>query len=410
MVDAAPFRGLRYDPAVAGHPAGTSAPPYDDVDPATYAQHRTGSPYTVLELLTPPDASGSYRSAAATLARWQRTGVLVHDDAPAFYRYEQHVLRRGVPRVQRGLLAAVAMDADVLPHEAVDADRVADRRARLEAVRADLSPVFALALEAPPQVHRQLAAAPRRPPVVAFTDEVGVDHRVWVMSDPARIRALREALSGVRLLLADGHHRYAAARAARDRQRGAAWQRTLMYIVDAANDGPQVRGVHRLVRGVTPDALRTVLAEFTAEPIPDDADALQVRLDREHGHAFGLLVGEQLAAAAGSRAMLLRPREPATLMGRLPAERSARWRRLDAALLDHAVVPNLRATAVAHRADLRHAAVEAQGASDALLLVLRAVDTATVEALATAGEHLPPKTTSFSPKPRTGLVLRPLPD
>lgn len=414
MVDATPFRGLRYDPAVAGEPAATSAPAYDALDRFTYAAHRAASPYTVLELLGPPDEDGSYRAAGEALRRWRRTGVLVSQPTPAVYRYEEHELRRGVPTVQRGLLVAVALEepgpgSAILTHEAVDPARVADRLARLEAVRADLTPVFAVTTSAA-DLTRRLARPPDGPPVIAFTDEEGVDHRVWAITDPAETAVLCEALAGARVLVADGHHRYAAALAARSRRRGGAWGRTLMYVVDATVDGPQVTGVHRLLRGADAQVLRHLAADFSFAPAPREPRALCASLDAVPGRVFGLLLAPSLAAAAGTATAILRPRDEAALTARLPPERSPRWRDLDTAVLDHAVLPRLRAGSVEHRADLHAAAGDVAASDDALLFLLRPVDPRTAEALAADGEHMPPKSTYFRPKPRAGLVLRPLDD
>ncbi|MDQ3972958.1 MAG: DUF1015 domain-containing protein, partial [Actinomycetota bacterium] len=211
MVDAAPFRALRYDPSVAGHPASTSAPPYDELEPFAYARHRAASPYTVLELIAAHPAG--YEAAGATLRRWRRTGVLVADPRAAFYRYEIHELRREGPAVVRGLLAAVRLEpcggsGAIAAHEAVDAARVADRLRRLEAAPVDLSPVLGLYRRAPERLHHLLAERPRTPPVVAMTDEAGADHRVWALDDPAEVAGIRRWLAGVPVVIADGHHRY----------------------------------------------------------------------------------------------------------------------------------------------------------------------------------------------------------
>lgn len=413
MVDATPFRGLRYDAGVAGDPGATSAPAYDALDRFTYASHRAASPYTVLELLGPPDDAGSYRAAGAALRRWRRTGVLISQPTPAVYRYEEHELRGGVPTVQRGLLVAVGLeepgpDSAILTHEDVDPGRVAERLARLEAVRADLAPVFALTTGAPAEFTTRLARPPDRPPVVAFTDQEGVDHRVWAITDRGEIAALCGALAGVRVLVADGHHRYAAALAARSRHRGAAWRRTLMYVVDATVDGPQVSGVHRLLRGVDQELLRQLARDFSFAPAASDPRVLSASLDAAAGRAFGLLLAPRLAATAGITAAILQPRDEAALAAGLPRERSPRWRDLDTAVLDHGVLPRLGARAVEHRADLRAAAADVAASRDSVLFVVRPVDPRTAEALAAGGEHMPPKSTYFRPKPRAGLVLRPL--
>lgn len=412
MVDAAPFRGLRYEPSLAGAPVTTSAPAYDDIDALTYASHRTASPYTVLELLTPPDPAGSYRPAGAVLRRWRRTGILVADPTPAFYRYEEHELRRGQPTVQRGVLASVALDTPgpgsaVLTHEAVDAARVAARRARLEALRADLSPVFALTTGASERLRALLTRDPVAPPVAALTDAAGVDHRVWAVTDPGEIAALRRALADVAVLVADGHHRYAAALQARAEHPGPAWQRTLMYLVDASAGGPEVLGVHRLVRGVTAATLRRLHEDLSVEPAPTDPTALREQLQATPGRAFGLLLPPALVGVAAGAAVL-RPRDEAALAARLPPDRSAAWGALDTALLDHAVLPVLDAAGVEYRPDLLAAAADVAASDDALLLLVRPVDLPTAERFAARGEHLPAKSTFFRPKPRAGLVLRAL--
>lgn len=411
MVDAAPFRGLRYDPRVAGDPASTSAPAYDELDPHTYTRHRTASPYTALELLAPADRPGSYRAARDALRRWQRTGVLARDPVPAFYRYEEHELRQGLPAVQRGVLAAVALPrpgdtATVVTHEDVDPARVAERLGRLEALQADVSPILALATEAPPALGALLAHPPTAPPVAALSDEAGVDHRVWCVTDPEEVGALREALAGVPVLLADGHHRYAAALAARARNEGAGWQRTLMYVVDATGAGPQVRGVHRLLRGVLPPVVRRLQALFGVEPLPAQAEAVTSALAAAGGCVFGMLASPDVAELLGTAAGLLRPWDEAAMIARLPADRSAAWRALDTAVTDHAVLPALGVGAPAYRTDLRTAATEVANAHATVLLVVRPVDPRVVQALAAEGQHLPHKSTYFRPKPRAGLVLR----
>lgn len=416
MVDAAPFRGLRYDPAVAGDPASTSAPAYDAVERFTYAHHRTASPYTVLELLAPAAQPGAERYAAAGAAyrRWRRTGVLRLDPAPAFYRYEQHELRGAVPAVQRGILAAVALEPPgdaILTHEGVDPARVADRRARLDAVPADLAPVFTLATDLPSGVLELLDRPPQAPPIVALTDEAGVDHRVWALTGSEELAAVRDGLAATRVVIADGHHRYAAALEARPAHEHEAWQRTLMHVVDATGAGPQVLAVHRLVPALAAEAGRRLATDFAIEPAPHDPDGLRRRLAEVPGRAFGLVLGADAAPDLPDRWVVLRAREPADLDARLPAERSPRWRALDAAVLDHAVLPGLGAPgphAIDHRADLAAACAETSASRHGALFVLRPVEAATIHALAAEGEPMPVRTTHVRPKPRAGLVMRAL--
>lgn len=407
MVDAAPFAAVRYDPRVAGDPATTSAPSYDDVEPHTYARHRTVSPYTVLELLAGRAGEQGYAAAGAALARWRRTGVLVRDPVPAYYLYEEHELRGGVPAVQRGLLAAVALEpldgaGAVLPHEEVDPDRVEGRVDRLEAAPVDVSPVFALYRGEDEALRALLAGPPRRPPVVAVTDDEGVDHRVWALTDPADLAVVRAGLAGIRAVIADGHHRYAAAVAFAERRRAGgagaadpAWTRTLMYLVDVSAHGPRVQPIHRLLEGVA--TLEPLDALFDRREGPAEPEALARAVAARGDGTIGLWTADG--------GVLLHPRDTDRLDDALPANRPSAWRGLGTAVLDHVALPALQPARVTPRTDVAAAAATASAPGGALLL-LAPVSAELVIDLATAGAPMPAKTTSFVPKPRTGLLLR----
>lgn len=410
MVDAAPFAGVRYDPQVAGDVTATSAPSYDDLDPVTYARHREASPYTVLELLAGRVDERGYTAAGATLARWRRTGVLRRDPRPAMYLYEEHELRDGVPAVQRGLLAAVKLEpldgtGAVLPHEAVHPERVEGRLERLAAAPIDVAPVFALYRDPEPELSELLARPPQRPPIVAFTDEAGVDHRVWALDDPDDIATARRGLAPVRAVIADGHHRYAAALAYAERMLAGPhpaepippWQRTLMYLVDVEQHGPQILPIHRVLEGVRSFAPLDEL--FERRPGPPAPRALAAAVERSGGEAVGLITAD------GSSHLLL-PRDQERLRSALPPDKPAAWRMLEAALIDHVVVPALAPTRVTPNPDVQTAAAQVRGVADSALVVLPPVPAGVAMDLAMAGALLPPKTTWFRPKPRMGLILR----
>lgn len=393
VVDAAPFRALRYDPAVAGDPAATSAPAYDDVGRFTYAHHRTASPYTVLELLAGGD--DGYRGAGATFRRWRRTGVLVEDSRPAYYLYEIHELRHGIPAVLRGVLAAVTVtDRSLLPHESVDASRVRSRVARLEAVPADLAPVFAVHTAAPPDFRAIVDAHPTAPPVVAFTDEHGADHRVWAVRDAEAIDALTHGMAQVTAVIADGHHRHAAAVERARRQPSA--DRTLAYLVDGATYGPQLLPVHRRVDPLPDDVAERLSGDFRMESVAtQDIDAA---LEAAPTPAFALL-------HHGGAALLV-ARDAAQLHKSVDPERSEAWRRLPSAVWESVVRPRLGPTSVTYHAATPRLLADVDASPAAGLFLLPAPSLDDVYACALAGEAMPAKTTWFRPKPRAGLVMR----
>ena len=396
MVDAAPFRALRYNPDVAGDPAVTSSPAYDDIERFTYARHRTASPYTVLELLAEGDAA-DYRAAGAAYARWRRTGVMVEDERPAYYLYDIHELRHGVPTLMRGVLAAVALDGDsLLVHEAVDPARVQSRARRITAVPVDLAPVFAVHAAGPTALRSVLDAPPRTPPLVAVTDELGADHRIRRVDDPAAVATIQQGLAQVPAVIADGHHRFAAA--LRARAAGTADGRILAYLVDSGAYGPELRAVHRVLHGAGDDLLPALSHSFAVHPLPW-AEVLEA-LKGEAEIAFGLRYG-------GGRSALLVAHDPPALREQLPAGRTAAWQSLDTAVWEHLVHPSVGGD-VEFRSDVHAARAQVDAEPGAALFVLRPASLATVYDCAAAGEMMPVKTTWFRPKPRAGLVMRSL--
>lgn len=405
MVDVTGFRGVRYDQAVAGPASQTSAPSYDDVDAVAYAGHRAASPYTVLDLMTPNDGLG-YASAAQTLARWWRTGVLRRDPTAAFHRYD---LRTPGGTVElRGLLVALAVtepgpDAPVLVHEEVDPARVRDRLARLEAVPLDVAPVLGLYERADGDVAGLLEADPGTGHDVVAVDDLGRTHSVTALREPGLERTVRSALAEHQVLVADGHHRYHSALAhARAHAPDQVTARTLACLVDVDRHGPEPGARHRVLRRPPQDLLDRLRRWFTPEPVADPARVREA-LEAASPGAIGVIA----PVAGAARGFVLQAKDLAALHDAGPAARSARWRALDTAVVDRVLVPGLglNAADVTVRTDLAGApaAVTATGAA---VLVLRAVPFGDLVALARGGEALPAKTTTFSPKPRAGLVMR----
>jgi len=395
VVDAAPFAGLRHDPAVAGPPARTSAPAQDDLAPLDYLSRLTASPYTVLHLFAGHDGG---EPPASVVARWERLGVLRAEPTPAMYRYEQHWLANGVPQVLRGVLAAVsargAGGRRIAAHEHVDHARLDAGRRRRADSPVEAAPVTLLVDGADPAWRAPLDAAPPAPPVAALTDEVGADHRLWRLPVEASIR-VRAALGGARAVIADGHHRWRAAReqnAPGDEADPAG--RVLALLTDpAASDGPRLAPVH-------------------------------LRLDRPPNDPWRVLPAAALAAAgAGTQPETAALRPPGTgsvvcwSRGQLPVTidlvrllgeqmRSApgEWTRaVREWLLPRLGISGSEVTPTADLAQARSAVLQGQAEA---VVAQPPLAIAEVVGSAGAGRLLPAKSTRFWPKPRVGLVLR----
>lgn len=387
MVAVAPFDGLLYDPAVVGNLALVTSPPYDVVLPHEQDRLHRASSWNIALVDLGADVAGApeekYTRAGRLLSRWREEGALVSTGRPAVYAYEMRFAYRGAPRRVRGLVLEVALEpwgAGVLPHEETMAAPVEDRLRVLKATRADLSPIYAVAGGPSEPQTEVLQRAGARAADRELVDEEGVEHRLWIEDlDEALVDWYRNET----LLIADGHHRYQTALVHRDEMRAAhgpgPWDAVMMLIVDAATEEPPVLPIHRVARGGTPlelDGERVRgLEEILARLVDDDLTfGAAIRTEEGLTHLVARLHGEPPTVAA-----------------------------LHRELLDRKDLGELRFVPDAAMAE----AEVYEGLAD-LALFLPPARVENVRAVVAAGGRLPRKSTYFWPKPRTGLVIRPL--
>lgn len=390
-----PFRALRYAPG--SDLEAVLAPPYDVLDDADVDALQARSAHNVTRVDVPRGGDDRYEVAARTLGEWVSDDVLVRDPEPSFTIYRLRFTdaggsRRDVAGVL-GALEVVDLGAGrVLPHERTTPKDSTDRLELTRATRANLSPVWGLSLAS------GLAALLAEPGeqvgrLVDDTEGRTVEH-VWErVTDPARVSAVRDLLASDDVLIADGHHRYAVSRTYRDEVRAAAGRSdtdaelTLAFVAELVADQLSVEAIHRLYAGVDPATLRAALDRFfvrTPAPAPD-AGTLGAMADE------GFLV---LVTGEGAERLDPRP-------GAFDEVRS-----LDGAWLETALAGVELRTAYQHGLDPALAAVH-EGRAVAAVLV-RPVSLAEIERTAREGLLMPPKSTFFTPKLKTGAVLRPL--
>ncbi len=391
MAGVLPFRGLRYDERVAGPLASLIAPPYDVIGPERHAALLERSARNFVRVELPEPTPAGHAAASGLLDAWRREGALRPEAEPAVY-LDEHRFRLGAESAARTeLLVALRLhepsDGVVLPHERTFPKAKAERLELLRATRANTSPVFGMFADEGGALAR-LRAAPAA--ASASADADGEGHRLRVVTDRGAIDALRRALAGARVYIADGHHRYETA-LAYARERGAHDTQPERYVLAAlcALDDPGLRilATHRVVRGGDAALDAAVASSFTAAPAE--------RLD--------LASGSGIVLARAGRLTRLDPRPDADLAA-LPAA----WRALPVAIAEELLLRGAHDAGanVSYEHDTDAAIAASREGASAVLL--RAVDPATLRAVADAGERLPQKTTYFHPKVPAGLVIRSL--
>jgi uncharacterized protein (DUF1015 family) len=390
-----PFAAVRYD-LDRSDLARVIAPPYDVIDAAERTVLAARDPHNAVRIDLPDEADGDarYEQARDTLQAWLADGTLVVDERPSFTIYRMASTDEdGVARHTTGVLGALALSppgTDILPHEHTTKKAKSDRLDLLRACRANLSAIWGLSLA---KGLTELLPVDG-PPLGDVVDDDGVRHTVWRVDDPDACAAIAAAVAEQPVVIADGHHRYEtslayqAERAASEGEAGLAGA-TLAYLVELVEDELTVHAIHRLVSGL-PEGIDLVDA---LAPWFEDAGAPPT--DRPVTAA--MVEGGCLTLVLPDREVLLRPRPDALVDAR----------DLDSSRLDVALA-SLPAHDVRFQHGVEHvrAAVASGGAQAGVLL--RPVTVAQIEATAHGGERMPPKSTFFHPKPKTGLVFRAL--
>ena len=428
MAELVPFAGLRYDLARVDDAARVLAPPYDVIGEAERSDLEARHPHNVVRLELPRgEGDARYGVAANLLTAWRAEGVLKREATPSMYLYEQQFSWAGRPYKRQGLITGVRLEPFekrvVLPHERTLTGPKEDRRKLLVATRTQLSQVFALYRDAEGAALTELSAVAVGAPALDATTPDGTRHRLWVISEAARLNKLAGILRDKQILIADGHHRYETMLSLRGELRGAGGAGArepadygAMYLARAEDPGLLVLPTHRLVKGLESFSQSALLAAAGAafDVIPGDettAQAVEARLaqlsvgeDGKPRVAFGL----RTAGKRGPIWLVLKSIVDLSALGP-PALRSLDVTVLHGVLLGPLL--GIDASAMAKQTNLAytHDTSEALARVDAgevqVAFLMNATSVSQVLDACEQGHVLPQKSTYFQPKLATGLVM-----
>ena len=409
MSDVRPFRGLRPRVDLA---AAVASPPYDVLDSSEAREMAAGNPHSFLhvdkaEIDLPPDADlygePVYRKSLENFTRMIEGGVLIRDENPCFYLYQ--LTREG--RVQNGVAVGCSVEevenGKIKKHEFTRRDKEDDRAKHMQLLRANPGPVL-FTYRARPEIRallRQITGA--KAPEYDFTADDGVRHALWVIDGERDVQNVRDAFAGLdAIYVADGHHRTAAAKRMSDhfKARNPNHKGDESYnhflAVCFPDDELHLLGYHKLVadlNGLEPaDFLARVAEKFEitpdAAPEPEGQLSWGMHLDgrwyRLHAKAGSFPAGDPVGSLDGS---ILQENLIAPILGITDVRGDAR--------IDF--VGGARGAAELERRckkDMRVA------------FAFAPVTVAQIMAISDADAVMPPKSTWFEPKLRSGLIVR----
>jgi uncharacterized protein (DUF1015 family) len=432
-----PFRAWRYNPS-AVRLVDVVTQPYDKISPAMQQAYYQRSPFNLIriilglpELFDAERGESVYTRAARDFRAWREQGVLVQEKDPVVFAYSQRFKVPGteIIKTRRGFIALGKLheyaDQVVFRHEQTLSKPKSDRLNLLKATHAHFGQIFMLYSDPSGSVERILydgsGAAEAE-----VSDEYGVLHQLWRVSDPAAINLLSTAMADKKLIIADGHHRYETALNYSKEFAPAVAPTSehnpsdllqppypeaavMMTFVNMDSDGLVILPTHRVVHsllGFDPVAFANAAKKFfSVEALPEeDASAYIKQLGNQRGTAF--------IAVTRTGALLLRskPEPVAAALADLPE----RQRQLDLSHLHSIILDRLLgldAEKVREQTNLRYLrdaseAVEQvrRGEADVSFLT-NPVSMEQLREVAFAGDVMPQKSTDFFPKLLSGLAI-----
>jgi uncharacterized protein (DUF1015 family) len=431
MADIIPFRALRYNMSKAP-PGEVLTQPYDKITAAMQERYYELNPYNLVRIILGKseakdnDHENVYSRAAGLLKQWQAQGVLERDGEPSLYVYSQTFKvpgdAAGAEAERRGFIALGRVDDYannvVYRHEQTLSKPKADRLNLLRATDAHCELIFMLYADPADEVGRTLAQDAA--PTVELRDEYGVLHRMWKVSDPTAVAAVKAKMADKKLIIADGHHRYETSLNFRNEMREkygandneAPYERVMIAFVNMDAPGLVILPTHRVVFGLENFNILAkageVMQYFEIQDIGAVTDVQEaVRRLREAGKERTALL-----AVTAQNAFLLRARkdvQPATLQGLPERQRGLDVVQLHKLILEEIIgmsEEDIRAQKhLKYIRDAEEAVKEVRSGAAQIAFLMNPVRIEQVRDIAFAGEVLPQKSTDFYPKMLSGLTI-----
>lgn len=407
-----PFRALRPAPALAARVASV---PYDVVNADEARALAAGNDLSFLRVVrseiglppgTDPYGDEVYRAAARSLQDLAARGALVREDTPVFYVYRIVAGAHSQTGIACGVAAEEYEDNGIRRHELTRREKEDDRLRHINACRAYTEPVL-LMYRAVAAIDAAVGEVTRGAPLFDFTAPDDLRHTLWRVDDPGVQAAVRSLFADVpALYIADGHHRAAAAarHARRSCREGQLTEKEkdceYFPAVVFPHDQLRVLGYHRVIRDLDGRSPGDVLAAAGKAFIVEAT----IAPPRVEPGVIGMLLGGGW--------YLLRPRPGVVPLSDPVAS-------LDVAVLqDHLLGLGLGIgdPRTSPRIDFvggsrGHEELERRcGVDSKAAFLLAPVRVAQIMSVSDAGKIMPPKSTWFDPKLRSGLFIKTIDD
>lgn len=292
MAQIKPFKGLRFNTAIAGDISTLICKPYDIISDDDYKSYIDSNPYNIIRLEL-PKGSNKYDKALKLLKEWKIKGILKKDPEDCIYVYEHEFLHDNKIKRVKGFICLVKLEdfskGIILPHESTLQNDKLDRLNLIKSTACNFSPVYSLYEDKNSCTKSLVDKLSNYTANVEFIDENKSIYRLWIVTDKILINELVNQFKDRRLYIADGHHRYETALSYRnyqrisrfdDQNRGSDY--VMMMLSDMNSDGILVLPTHRLVKNIENFDIDKILNKleknFNLEKI-DNISLIKSKLD-----------------------------------------------------------------------------------------------------------------------------------
>ena len=429
-----PLKAYRFNEAVVGDAGRCIAPPYDVIDPGLQDRLYKKSKYNIVHITRgktdPSDGpnNNQYTRAAKLLADWLKTGVLKRDAADTIYAYVQDFEVAGKKSQRLSFVALAKLEElgkGVKPHEHTLEGPKIDRLNLRRATKASFGLIFMLYQDSQNVADKIIQKTAEQKPLIDFTDDQDVRHRLFAVTDANDIGAIEKMMSTRTCIIADGHHRYETALNYYKETGDPAAQYVLTAFVNTNQKGLLILATHRLIQNVKGFSGKNLLAnlrkDFDLTTFAFDGDEAK-KLAREKmsdkmkadfdtdKNAFGIYTGD----GAFYVAVLKNKR----LMDAVAPKMSDHWKSLDIAVLHKLIIEKhlgIDEQGLAEGGYIEYVKDTGEAIDDSINQVDKGAKQAAffvnptkmkqIEMVTAAGERMPQKSTFFFPKVYTGLVI-----
>lgn len=412
-----PFSGIRYNLKKIKSLEKVICPPYDIIPSEEQKYYYRLHPANIIRLELPQGKpTKKYEQAKKIYLDWLRKKILVQEEKPTFYLYQQDfscpfdsgsLSKKNISRT--GLFATLELEPwgkSVYPHEKTFLKPKLDRLELLHHLKANISPIFVLFSDEEKNVFSLFLEEKRKKPLFQFTDSTGMRHQFWQITEKEKISSLQKFFADKKLYIADGHHRYETALAyiqgKRKTENGE--RRILTYLCPLEEEGLLMLPTYRVVK-----FLNFGITEFRKWQKEKEKYFSFTELENEK-EMFSRVEGNialyfQIGSYPGKYYLLQLKNTGKEMLKKLLPRSSPDYRELPVTVLDQLLLSEIRKEDLIYTQDAREAIKLVNQGKGKIVFFYSSPQTSILRTFAKTGEIMPEKSTYFYPKVPTGLVM-----